>query len=90
MRVHGDENNSLLYHFSKYNKNKYSARKKGYPGYQILISLNTKIWKLSNKLKDMYSIAVGNDIPQYAETLNFIVKCANLQYKTNSKLHISL
>ena len=77
LRAHEDEDNSLLYHFHKYNENKHSARKKGYPAYQKLSRLNTKIWKLSDKLKDKYGINVGTDHPQCAEPSDPIIKFAN-------------
>ena len=47
LRAHEDDENSLLYHFRKYNKNKNSANKKGYLAYNKLKILNTKIRKLS-------------------------------------------
>ena len=77
LRAHEDEDNSLQYHFHKYNENKHSARKKGYPAYQKLSRLNTKIWKLSDKLKDKYGINVGTDHPQCAEPSDPIIKFAN-------------
>ena len=46
LRAHEDEDNSLLYHFRKYNKNKHYAKKKEYLAYQKLSCLNTKIRKL--------------------------------------------
>ena len=75
--AHEDEDNLLLYHFSKYNENKHSANKKGYLAYQKLSRLNTKIRKLSDKLKDKYGITVENDCLQCAEPSNYIIKFAN-------------
>ena len=72
-----DEKNSLLYQFRKYNENKHSAKKKGYLAYQKLSSLNTKISKLSDKLKDTHGITVGNNHPQFAEPSDPIIKFAN-------------
>ena len=46
LRAHEDEDNSLLYHFRKYNKNKHYAKKKEYLAYQKFSCLNTKIRKL--------------------------------------------
>ena len=63
LRAHEDEDNLLLYHFHEYNKNKHSANKKGFLAYQKLSRLNTKIRKLSDKLKDTYGITIGTDIP---------------------------
>ena len=67
----------MLYNFFKYNENKNSANKKGYLANQKLSRLNTKIRKLSDKLKDTYSITVGTDHLQCAEPSNPIIKCAN-------------
>ena len=39
--------------------------------------LNTKIRKLSGKLKDMYGLTVGTNHPQCAEPSNPIIKCKN-------------
>ena len=63
LQAHEDEDKSLLYHFHEYNENKHSANKKGFLAYQKLSRLNTKIRKLSDKLKDTYGIAIGTDIP---------------------------
>ena len=75
--THEDEDNFLIYHFRKYNENKNSANKKGYLAYQKLSRLNTKIRKLSDKLKDTYVINFAIDHPQCAEPPNPIIKCAN-------------
>ena len=77
LRAHEDNENSLLYHFSKYNENKHSADKNGYLSYNKLKCLNTKIQKLYDKLKDAYGITVGTDHPQCAEPPDPIVKCEN-------------
>ena len=60
---------------------KNSANKKGYLAYQKLSHLNTKIQKLSDRLKDMYGITVGTDHPQCSEPSNPIIKCANCNRK---------
>ena len=51
--------------------------KKGYLAYQKLISLNTKIRKLSDNLKGTYGITSVNDHPRCAEPSDPIIKCAN-------------
>ena len=82
LRAHEDEDNSLLYHFRKYNKNKHYANKKGYLAYQKWSCLNTKTRKLSDKLKDTYGITVGTDHPHFAEPSYPIIKCANYNRRT--------
>ena len=67
LRAHEDEENSLLYQFCKHKKNKNSANKNGYLAYNKLKRLNTKIRKISGKLKHNHSITVGTDHPQCAE-----------------------
>ena len=54
-----------------------SARKKGYLAYNTVKRLNTKIRKLSDKLKDEYGITVGTDHPQCSEPSDPIIKCEN-------------
>ena len=49
LRAHEDDENSLLYHFRKYNKNKNSADRNRYLAYKKLKHLNTKIRKRSDK-----------------------------------------
>ena len=61
LRAHADEENSFLYHFIKYKKNKHSANKKGNLAYQKLSCLNTKTRKFSDKLKDTCDITVGTN-----------------------------
>ena len=81
LRAHEDEGNSLLYHFRKYNEYKNSANKKGYLAYQKLSPLNTKIRKISDKLKDTYGITVGTNHIQCAEPPNTIIQCANFNIR---------
>ena len=57
-------------------------QQKGYLAYQKLSCLNTEIRKLSDKLKDTYGITVGTDHPQFAETSDPIIKCANYNRRT--------
>ena len=52
-------------------------QQKGYLSYQKWSRLNSKIRKLSDKLKDTYSITIGTNHPQYAEPPDPIIKCAN-------------
>ena len=73
LRAHEDEDDFLLYHLFKYNGKKHSVNKKGYLAFQKLSCLNTKIRKLSHRLKGMYGITVGTDHPQYAESPDPII-----------------
>ena len=75
--MHEDEDNLLLYHFSKYNENKHSANKKGYLAYQKLSRLRTKIRKIYDKFKYTYGITVGTYHPKCDETFDPIIKFAN-------------
>ena len=52
-------------------------QKNSYLAYNKLKHLNTKIQKISDKLKDTYGITVGTDPLQCDESPNTIVKCAN-------------
>ena len=72
--AHEDKENSLIYHFCKYKKNSDKSR---YLAYNKLKRLNTKIQKLSDKLKDAYGITAGTDHLQCAEPPDTIIKCAN-------------
>ena len=73
LRVYKYEDNSLQYHFHKYNKHKHSDGRNGYLDYKNLKRFNTKIRKLSDKLKVTYVIPVGTDHPKCAEPPNPIV-----------------
>ena len=53
------------------------ANRNGYLVYNKLKCLNTKIRKLSDKLKDTYGINVGTNHPQYSEPSDPIIKCAD-------------
>ena len=77
LRAHEDEDNSLLYHFRKYNKNKHSTNKKGYLAYQKLSLLRTKIRKIYDKFKYMYGITVVTYHPKCDENFDTIIKFAN-------------
>ena len=64
--AHEDEDNSVQYQFHQYNENKHSADRNRYLSYKKLKCLNTKIRKISDKLKDTYGITVGTDHLQCA------------------------
>ena len=74
MRAHEDEDNSLQYHFHRYKENKHFMDINGYLAYNKLKILNTKIMKLSGKLKDTYGITVGTDHLQCSEISDTIIK----------------
>ena len=78
LRAHEDEYNSLQYQFHKYDKNKHSANINGYLAYKKLNHFNTKIWKISDKLENMYEITLVTNHLQCAEPSDTIIKCAYL------------
>ena len=74
--AHEYEENSLLYHFRKYNE-KNSSEKKGYLAYKKLSCFNNRTRKIYDHLKDTYVINVVTDNSQYDKPPNTIVKRAN-------------
>ena len=67
--------------FSQIQRKQTFYQQKSYPHYQKLSRLNTKIRKLSDKLKGTYEIIVGINHPQCAEPPNTIIKCVNFNIR---------
>ena len=67
----------LLYQFHKYNEKKYFANINRYIAYKKLKHLNTKIRKISDKLKETCGITFGTTHMKCAKPPDTNVKCAN-------------